>query len=162
MSMHCWCAWCPQRPGEGVVSPETGVTLVCAPPYGCWELNQGAPKKLVLLTAEPSLQPRELCLLWSWNTLDLKKAVCLLLDKAFTFSSGTLYSSSTWVSWAIDEYSSVSVICGLHSLHCLLNCYSHNAQLLGALVQTLDSILQHIEQIFEETESDLVTLASLI
>lgn len=50
-------AWWPQRSGEGVGSPGTGVTggfkLLC----GCWDLNPGPPEEhLVLLTTKSSLQ----------------------------------------------------------------------------------------------------------
>ena len=35
------------------------ITDGCEPPCGCWELNSGPPEEQsVLLTAEPSLQPR--------------------------------------------------------------------------------------------------------
>ena len=45
--------WC-----EGIRSLGTGVSDSCELPCGCWELNLGPLKEqLVLLTAEPSLQP---------------------------------------------------------------------------------------------------------
>jgi hypothetical protein len=35
------------------------ITDGCEPPCGCWDLNSGPlEEQLVLLTAEPSLQPR--------------------------------------------------------------------------------------------------------
>jgi hypothetical protein len=40
------------------------ITGGCEPPCGCWELNSGPlEEQSVLLTAEPSLQPRVLALL---------------------------------------------------------------------------------------------------
>lgn len=39
MYVHYRHAWCPQRPEEGVVSPETSVTDDCESPGGCWELK---------------------------------------------------------------------------------------------------------------------------
>jgi hypothetical protein len=41
-------------------TPEEGIRLDgCEPPYGCWELNSGPlEEQSVLLTTEPSLQPR--------------------------------------------------------------------------------------------------------
>ena len=54
MSVYQVCAWCPQRPEEGIRSPGTGVKGGCKPPCECWELNLGPLKKqpVVLLTAE--------------------------------------------------------------------------------------------------------------
>ena len=52
------CAWCSQRPEEGVRSPTTAVTDGCEPPCGYWELNLGPPEKHpVHLTTKPALQP---------------------------------------------------------------------------------------------------------
>jgi hypothetical protein len=43
---------------EGARFPGTGTTDICVLPCGCWDLNPVAlEKQLVLLTAEPSLQP---------------------------------------------------------------------------------------------------------
>jgi hypothetical protein len=37
------------------------ITDGCKPPYGCWELNSGPlEQQPVLLTSEPSLQPRKI------------------------------------------------------------------------------------------------------
>ena len=41
------------------------ITDACEPPRGCWDLNSGPlEEQLVLLTAEPSLQPRILFLFY--------------------------------------------------------------------------------------------------
>ena len=46
--------------GESVRCPGTGVTDSCELPCGCWELNSGPlEEQPVLLTAEPSPQPKE-------------------------------------------------------------------------------------------------------
>jgi hypothetical protein len=43
---------------EDAKSPTTGIIDSYELPYGCWELNLGPPEEqLVLLTAEPALQP---------------------------------------------------------------------------------------------------------
>jgi hypothetical protein len=40
-------------------SPSDPITNGCEPPCGCWELNSGPQEEqLVLLTTEPSLQPK--------------------------------------------------------------------------------------------------------
>jgi hypothetical protein len=50
------CAWCLQRPKEGIRFV-TRVTNGCELPCGCWELNPGLQEEEpVLLTTEPSLQ----------------------------------------------------------------------------------------------------------
>lgn len=48
---------CPNRPEEGIGSPEPGVVGGCEPCV-CWELNSGPLKEQqAFLAAEPSLQP---------------------------------------------------------------------------------------------------------
>ena len=39
MSVHHMCAWCPQKPEEGVRSPGTGGTDGCELLCGSWEWN---------------------------------------------------------------------------------------------------------------------------
>lgn len=55
--MHVWYPW---RPEEGIVCPGTRVTGG-EPPHGCWESKPDLlQEQLMLLTAEPSLQPLDL------------------------------------------------------------------------------------------------------
>lgn len=42
MSVHHVCAWCLQRPGEGIRSSGTGFTDGCGSPCRCWESNLGS------------------------------------------------------------------------------------------------------------------------
>lgn len=50
------CAWCLQRPEEGVGCPESGVIDCYESPCGFWELNLDHPKgQTVLLTSGLSL-----------------------------------------------------------------------------------------------------------
>ena len=57
MSVYRMCA-VPKDARVGHWIPWTGVTGGCEPFGGCWELNPGPlEEQLVLLRAEPSLQP---------------------------------------------------------------------------------------------------------
>lgn len=39
MFVYCLHTRCLRMPKENIGSPETGVTVGCQPPYGCWEPN---------------------------------------------------------------------------------------------------------------------------
>jgi hypothetical protein len=57
VSVHHACARCLWGE-ESIPSLGTGVTGSCEPLCGCWELRPGLlQEQLVLLSAEPSLQP---------------------------------------------------------------------------------------------------------
>lgn len=52
---------CPQRPEQGIGSPDTGVTDTCELPHGCWESNLGSPQEQHMLsTTSPHLQPPDI------------------------------------------------------------------------------------------------------
>ena len=55
--MHHISAWCLQRLGVTIRSPETGVNNGCEPSCGCWELNPGPrQEQFIFLAAELSLK----------------------------------------------------------------------------------------------------------
>lgn len=55
-------AWYTGLPEQGIISPRTGVTDVCGPSCGCWELKLGPlQEKDVYSTAEPSFQLNPHC-----------------------------------------------------------------------------------------------------
>lgn len=52
------CAWCPQRPEEGIIFPEIGVRDSSESPCESWEPNPSLlQEQQVLLTPELFLQP---------------------------------------------------------------------------------------------------------
>lgn len=55
---HGW-AECPQKPGESIGTPGTGVQDSCELPCECWESNLASleEQSTFFLTAETSLQP---------------------------------------------------------------------------------------------------------
>lgn len=56
MSVHLLCAWCQQRPEEGVGFLGTRVTDGCEPPGGFWELDsRPLQEQQGFLSAELSL-----------------------------------------------------------------------------------------------------------
>lgn len=60
--VHHICAWFPERPEKEVGSYGTGVPDSCEKPCRCWESNPSPLEDhLVLLAAEPSLQPQQKC-----------------------------------------------------------------------------------------------------
>lgn len=56
------CTWCTRRPGKGIRSSGTGVVDGCRPPCGAEKLIQSLCESSKL-TAEPSLQSLEFCIL---------------------------------------------------------------------------------------------------
>jgi hypothetical protein len=59
------------------------ITDGCEPPCGCWDLNSGpSEEQSVLLTAEPSLQPREMLFKDAYCPT---RDVALFLSKAYAF-----------------------------------------------------------------------------
>jgi hypothetical protein len=48
------CAWCSQRPEEGIRSPGTEVTDSCELPRGCWDFNLDPLEKAAVSPASPS------------------------------------------------------------------------------------------------------------
>jgi hypothetical protein len=70
----------------------------CEPPCGCWELNSGAlEEQLVLLTAEPSLQPHS-CSLWAGFYANSLFGHCFSLLWVPSLSSTKAHLSSTVLS----------------------------------------------------------------
>lgn len=58
----------PMEAGEGIRTPETGVTNGCEPLYGCWEPN--IEDQPVLLMTESSLQSQNINVLDATLNLD--------------------------------------------------------------------------------------------
>jgi hypothetical protein len=51
-------------------TPEEGIRS--QPPCGCWELYWGPlEKQSLLLTTEPSLQPKDVCMIWQFMLLHI-------------------------------------------------------------------------------------------
>lgn len=61
MYVHHMHSWCPQKPGEGIVSPRTRVTSGCELPCGWWKLNLRALNHWATLPAPISTL---LCVPW--------------------------------------------------------------------------------------------------
>lgn len=58
VSLCTTCIQCPWRPEKDIIFPGTGVTDICEPPYGCWNLNLGPPQEQQeFLTPRPSILP---------------------------------------------------------------------------------------------------------